>query len=117
MSRFSNKLLPALAVATTLGSILGGCSDIYFDRRDTVSFAAGDALHTAQAVQTIDPWPAASADRAIRVDGDVVAAGVERYRTGKVIPPKGNGTSSAGYASQAPQQAAAGSTAPSAPPK
>ena len=27
-----------------LAAMLAGCSDIYYDRRDTVTFAAGDAV-------------------------------------------------------------------------
>ena len=112
MSRFSKTLLPSIAAAAALGSLAAGCSDIYYDRREAVSFAAGDSIASAKAVQTIDPWPAASVDRNIRVDGHVVAAGIERYRTGKVIVPRGNSTSSAGYANQAPQQAPGSSAAP-----
>jgi len=41
--------------AVLLASLLAGCSDIYYDRREPVSVAAGDATATAQAVQGIDP--------------------------------------------------------------
>jgi hypothetical protein len=108
-----------IAGAVLLASLLAGCSDIYYDRRETVSFAAGDAKATAQAVQTIDPWPAAAYNRNIAYNGPRVAGAIERYRTGKIIEPKGTGTSS-GYAG-APQigqgggaahAAGAGSSAP-----
>ncbi len=77
-----------VATAVLLGSVLAGCSDMYYDRRDTVTFAANDATATAQAVQTIDPWPAASADRSHTSSGAVVASAIERYRTCQVIQPR-----------------------------
>jgi hypothetical protein len=108
-----------VAGAVLLASLLAGCSDIYYDRRETVSFAAGDAPATAQAVQVIDPWPPAAYNRNIAYNGPRVAGAIERYRTGKIIEPKGTGTSS-GYASApaigqgggAPNAAGAGSAAP-----
>lgn len=104
-----------IAAAAALGALTAGCSDTYLDRRETVSFAAGDAVASNRAVQTIDPWPPASANRNIRVQGNVVAAGIERYRTGRVIPPRGNGTSSSGYGGPAQQQAPAATTSSSTP--
>ncbi len=93
-----------------LAAMLAGCSDIYYDRRDTVSFAANDAVATALATQTIDPWPRASANRNIAANGVVVQSAVERYRTCQVIQPKGTSTSgTAGYGT-APQAAQPGCT-------
>jgi hypothetical protein len=85
-----------------------------------VSVAATDATATAQAVQAIDPWPAAAYNRNIAYNGPRVAGAIERYRTGKIIEPKGTGTSN-GYAGApqigqgggAPNAAGAGSSAPS----
>ena len=109
-----------LAGAALLASALGGCSDIYYDRRETVSFAAGDSVASAQAVQVIDPWPAAAYDRNIAYNGPRVAGAIERYRTGKIIEPKGTGTSSSynvnmnlGQGGGAANPAGAGSAAPS----
>ena len=82
-----------VASAALLASLLAGCSDIYYDRRETVSFAAGDSVASAQAVQVIDPWPRAAYDRNIAYNGPRVAGAVERYRTGRIIEPKGTGTS------------------------
>jgi len=94
----------SVAGAVLLASLLAGCSDMYYDRRDTVTFWAGDALATAQATQTINPWPPASADRTIRGNGVIIASAVERYRTCQVIPPKATSTSGAyGAAAQAAQ--------------
>jgi hypothetical protein len=115
--RLSSNVTRAAAFATLFGSALAGCSDIYYDRRETVSFAAGDATAVAQAVQTIDPWPPASAHRDFSSNGARVAGAIERYRTGRIIQPRGIGTS-AGYAAQPQSQQGGGapssSSAPSA---
>ena len=108
MSRFSNALrVRPLAAALVLGGLLAGCStDIYRDRRETVSLGADDAVSTNKVTHMIDPWPAASGNRNIPGDGHRVAAAIERYRTGKVIKPVGTSTSSSGY-SAAPSAPAA----------
>ena len=87
---------------------LAGCSDLYYDRRETVTFAADDASATALAVQTIDPWPPAASNRNIAYNGPRVAGAIERYRTGKIIEPRGTGTSS-GYAYTPPSAQGGGS--------
>ena len=97
-----------VAAAVLLGSFLAGCSDLYYDRRETVTFAAGDAVASAQATQTIDPWPPASANRNIDSNGARVAGAIERYRTGQIIQPKGMSTSSAGYGTQSQSQQGGG---------
>ena len=87
-----------------LAAMLAGCSDLYYDRRETVSFAANDSIATALATQTVDPWPPASANRNIPANGVVVQSAVERYRTCQVIQPKGtSSTGSYGNAQQATQ--------------
>jgi len=98
MRPFSN--MRALAIAALL-TALGGCSE-YFDRRDDVALTGGNAVATNKIVQMVDPWPQASANRDIVFDGNKMEAGYERYRTGKVIPPRGTGT--AATYEQAPQQ-------------
>jgi hypothetical protein len=47
------------------GMLLAGCSDLYFDRRETISPAAGDALATNRVTQMVDPWSPASANKNI----------------------------------------------------
>jgi hypothetical protein len=108
-----------VAGAVLLASALAGCSDIYYDRRETVTFAAGDSVATAQAVQVIDPWPAAAYNRNIAYNGPRVAGAIERYRTGRIIEPKGTGTSTSysaapqiGQGGGAPNSAGASSAAP-----
>ena len=79
---------------------LAGCSDIYFDRRESISLAAGDDTYSNQVTHMVDPWPANSANRNISYNGEKMAGAVERYRTNKVTPPQGATTSSAGYQAQ-----------------
>ena len=83
----------ALAAATALG----GCTDMYLDRRDTVSFAAGDSVAANKVVHMVDPWPPYAGDRNISFNGERMQAAAERYRTDKVKPPAGTGTSSVKY--------------------
>ena len=85
---------PWLAAALGLGAILGGCSDIYYDRRDTISFQAGDAVATNKVTHAVDVWPEAAGYRGIMSNGEKIQGGVERYRTNKVTPPVGMDTSS-----------------------
>jgi hypothetical protein len=81
---------------------LAGCSDIYLDRRETISLSAGDAGRTNQVTHMIDPWPPHSANRNIAFNGEKMQSAVERYRTNKVIPPVNATTSSSGYSGQKP---------------
>ncbi|MEA2878348.1 MAG: hypothetical protein QOF14_3544 [Hyphomicrobiales bacterium] len=93
MSRTKAPAIMALA-ATTL---LGACTDMYLDRRDTVSFAAGDAVAANKVTHMVDPWPIRAGDRNIMHDGERMATAAERYRTDKVKPLAGTGTSSVKY--------------------
>jgi hypothetical protein len=93
MSRSKAPAILALA-ATTL---LGACTDMYLDRRDTVSFAAGDAVAANKVTHMVDPWPVRAGDRNIMHDGERMATAAERYRTDKVKPLSGTGTSSVKY--------------------
>lgn len=86
---------------------LTGCSDMYLDRRDSVSLSAGDAGYANQVTHMVDPWPAHSANRNIAFDGQKMQSAIERYRTNKVTPPVGAMTSSSGYQATAPAAAVA----------
>ena len=101
-----------LSVSSAVAAVLGfgrrcwqAAPDIYYDRRETVLFGADDAVASNKAVQTIDPWPPGSADRSAPGTGPRVAAAIARYRTGKVYPPQGNGTSSSYQQQQQQPQA------------
>ena len=89
--RPSNKAVRALALGVVLAT-LGGCSE-YFDRRDTVSLHAGDAVATDKMSQMVDPWPAASANKNIGFNGERMETAMERYRTNRTYAPQGTGTS------------------------
>ena len=95
MSRNRSRGLAVLALAATA---LGGCTDMYLDRRDTVSFAAGDAVAANKVTHMVDPWPVRAGDRNIAFDGERMQAAAERYRTNKVTPLATAGTSSVQYA-------------------
>ncbi len=102
----SRSKINALAPALMLGTLLGGCSDIYFDRRDSIVPSAGDQLAVNRVTQAVDPWPPASANKNIAFDGEKMQTAVERYRQGRIIPPVNATTSSVAY-QQAQQQAGA----------
>lgn len=108
MSRFSKTLAIVILATTTLGA----CSDLYFDRRQSVSLAAGDAVASNKVAQMVDPWPASSVRRDIAYNGEKMQTSVERYRNGRIIAPVNATTSSVAY-QQA--QAAANSAANSTP--
>jgi hypothetical protein len=82
----------SLALAAALATLLAACSQ-YLARRDTISLDGGNALAGNQAVQVVDPWPRASADRNIAFNGERMQAAVARYRADQVIAPVGTGTS------------------------
>jgi hypothetical protein len=92
------------APALLAGVLLAGCSDIYFDRRDSIVPSAGDAVAANKVSQMVDPWPASSANKNIAFNGEKMQTAVERYRQGRIIPPVNATTSSVSYA-QAAQQA------------
>ncbi len=96
-----SKALRALALGTAL-VVLAGCSE-YFDRRDPIAVQGGNAVQTNKVVQMVDPWPRESANRTIAYNGIVMQTAVERYRTGRVIPPNGVNTGTT-YQSRNSQQ-------------
>jgi hypothetical protein len=83
---------------------LSGCSE-YVARRDTISSYGGNASETNKVVQMVDPWPAHAANRNIAFNGTVMQSAVERYRTGRVIQPRGTGTAAAYQPNSAPANA------------
>jgi hypothetical protein len=102
--------LRAVAFTIAAGVGLSACSDIYFDRRETVVPSAGDAMAVNRVTQMIDPWPRASANRNIAFNGEKMQTAVERYRQGRVIPPVNATTSSVAYQQAAQQAGSAQST-------
>jgi hypothetical protein len=57
---------------------LSGCSNQYFERKDTVTFSAGDAVAWNSAQQIPDPTPPFSNNTRIIADGDRAARAVRR---------------------------------------
>lgn len=86
-TRRAARLLAGALAAVGLGAWLAGCSDSYWDRRNSISLGAGDAIAANTATQTVDPWPAYSGDKNIAFNGQKMQGPVDRYRTGKVIEP------------------------------
>jgi hypothetical protein len=81
------RLIAAAVAATAIGSMLGGCSDLYTDRRDTVSLSGGDAVAANQLMQMNDPWPGHSGNTSVAFNGQRMQSAVERYRTNNVTQP------------------------------
>jgi hypothetical protein len=90
--RPSNNRVRVLALSVTIAGMVSGCAS-YFDRRDTISLDGGDAMASNRVTHVVDPWPRESADRNIAFNGERMQRAVERYRTNRVIPPRGAGTS------------------------
>lgn len=99
-----NNLARVLALAYVLAALCS-CAE-YFDRRDTISLGAGDAVAADKVTQMVDPWPRASGDKNIAFQGEKMQTAVERYRTNKVYPPSGTGTSGAYQQSTSPANTA-----------
>jgi hypothetical protein len=86
-----------LLIAIALTAPAAGCTHYYDDRREGISFHAGDAVAANKVAQTIDPWPAAAADRHVPADGYRMQRAVERYRDNRTTPLAAAGTSSTQY--------------------
>jgi hypothetical protein len=96
----SNNALRVIALAGVLG-LLAGCSE-YVDRRETISLSGGDSVASDKVTHMVDPWPRDSANRNIAFNGEKMEAAVNRYRTDRVYPPSGIGTSGSYQPSAAP---------------
>jgi hypothetical protein len=103
-----------IATALICGATLAGCSDIYFDRRETIVPSAGDAVAANKVVMMVDPWPPSSANKNIAINGEKMQTAVERYRQGRIIPPVNATTSSVAYQAAAQQAAGAQNSTASA---
>jgi hypothetical protein len=89
--RRSNNRVRAVVLGVTLATLLAGCAD-YFARRDTITLDGGNAVATNQITHMVDPWPRASAEKDIAFNGERMQRAIERYRTNRVTPPRGEGT-------------------------
>jgi hypothetical protein len=77
----------AIAAVVVIAAAVAGCSEMYYDRRDTVALSAGDALASNKVTQMIDPWSRASANNRIAFSGQRMQSAQDRYNRGKVITP------------------------------
>jgi hypothetical protein len=76
-----------LGTVVVLGATLGGCSDIYFDRRETIALGADDHIAANRVAQMVDPWPRYVGDKNIAFDGQRMQGAAERYRRHEIIRP------------------------------
>jgi hypothetical protein len=106
----------AAGLVVVFGALCGACSDLYLDRRDTISLSAGDALAGDKAVQTIDPWPPNSGNRKIAFNGQRMQTAIVRYRTNRVIEPRPLTTNSVVPADTQTQTPTAAAAAPTSTP-
>ena len=98
-----------MAAVVVIGTAVAGCSEIYFDRRDSIALSAGDAVASNKVTQTIDPWPRNSTNNRLAANGQLMQAAQDRYNRGKVYIPVIPTAASKDY--QSMQQQAAGSQA------
>jgi hypothetical protein len=77
----TSRLIAATVAGAALSAMLGGCSELYMDRRDQIGLSVGDAIAANNAMQTNDPWPAHSGNTNIAFNGQKMQTAVERYRT------------------------------------
>jgi hypothetical protein len=83
----TNAGLRSLALLAALGGMLGGCSSIYYDRRETVALGADDHIAVNSVEQMVDPWPRYVGNKNIAFNGERLQGAVERYRRHEVIRP------------------------------
>ena len=76
-----------LSMIVALGATLGGCSDIYFDRRETIALGADDHIAANRVAQMVDPWPRYVGNKNIAFNGERMQGAAERYRRHEVIRP------------------------------
>jgi hypothetical protein len=93
-----------------IANLLSACSDIYYDRRETVALGADDHIATNMALQMVDPWPRYVGNKNLAFNGERMQAAVECYRHNpRVIVPVSPNTT--GLQQQQALQAA-GTTCP-----
>jgi hypothetical protein len=86
-TKIVRQFVAAAVGAAALSAVLGACSDIYYDRRETIALGGGDAVASNRVTHIADPWPRFSSDNNIPFNGERMQAAVECYRTGRVITP------------------------------
>jgi outer membrane biogenesis lipoprotein LolB len=74
------KICARLLLAASAAALLTACTS--HERKDTLGYAAGDAVAWNRATHTIDPWPPYASNTNIPVSARRVAAAIERYEAG-----------------------------------
>jgi hypothetical protein len=77
----------AIAATVALGALLAGCSDVYFDRRETIALGADNAVASNMVEETVDPWPRHSNNNNLAFNGERMQRAIECYRKDKVTEP------------------------------
>jgi len=70
------------------GVALGACDPSVYQDSRTQFIGYGDSVRQNSAVMIIDPQPVNAANVDLDFDGRKDAIAIERYRQGKVIPPR-----------------------------
>jgi hypothetical protein len=70
----------SLVTAVMLAAVLGGCSDLYYDRRETIALGADDHIAVNRVAQMIDPWPRYVGNKNLAFNGERMQTTVECYR-------------------------------------
>lgn len=78
----SKKNLLSLAGIAIAVAVSGCVHDEYFERRDTITIGAGDAVARNRAVQTIHPRPRHAYRTRLLHDGTRINNAMEAYRKG-----------------------------------
>jgi hypothetical protein len=85
------------------GAGMSACSNAYFERKDTLTFAQGDSVETNKALQIPDPWPKGSQNTNIPMDPVKAAQAMYKYRCGA-----GQGAAPTGFGSAMGQTQSSG---------
>ena len=88
MQPFTSKpALMRLGPALAMCMLLAGCNSYsHVTRSDKISPAAGDALHAAKLMQTVDPWTEYVLDTDIAMDGELAHKRATDYKAGNTKP-------------------------------
>ena len=77
-----------LTIVCASAALLAACAPSVYQDSTTPIPGYGNAVKQNSAVMIIDPQPASADNVDIDFDGRADAIAIERYRTGKVIPPE-----------------------------
>lgn len=61
---------------------LSACSNMYYERKDSVTISNGDSVEANKVLQIADPWPKGSQNTKIPMDPVKAAQAMYKYRCG-----------------------------------